>query len=84
MLTVFDGRKVALINSEGRIVHSSAISVFDQVSFAFYIEFTSYRTIVLKDKEKNGKLPKLWKKRDQSEVNPNGDLQRYAGPVMHT
>ena len=58
MFTLLDER-VALINSEGRIVRSSTISVFDHVSFVFYIEFKSNRTIVLKAKEKNGKVAEI-------------------------
>ena len=49
------GREVALVNLEGHIVYSSTISVLDEASYSFYIDFQSDRTIVLKTKLKNVK-----------------------------
>lgn len=80
MLTVLDGRKVALINSEGRIVHSSTISVFDQVSFAFYVEFTSNRTIVLKAKEKNRKVTEIVDKTRSIRGKPKWGFAKICRP----
>ena len=46
-------REVALINTGGRVVKSSTISVFDEASYVYSIEFHHNRTIVLQTKNSN-------------------------------
>lgn len=53
MLTVQGWGEVALINSEGRAVHSSRILPLDTIEFHYHIEFNSNGSIVLKTYDTN-------------------------------
>lgn len=47
-------REIALVNSDGKLVHSKTIAAVGQESYMFYIKLHSNRTIALKTEIKNG------------------------------
>lgn len=47
-------REIALVNSDGKLVHSKTIAADGQESYMFYIKLHSNRTIALKTEIKNG------------------------------